>query len=172
MKHNLSKLFTLVLLFLLCGLLAACDGTNNNKANMSNSTMDVTDKTNNISLKGLGHSSDRLSSDALTIKEAYKKKLDDVFVEDSGEVIKLLKDDTHGSQHQRFIIKTSNGKTVLVAHNIDIADRINSIQTGDTITFRGEYVFNRKGGILHWTHHDPDGSSVGGWIEHEGKTYK
>jgi hypothetical protein len=169
MKLKLTKPFTLLLLFLLCGLLAACDGTNNNKANMTNSTMDVTDKSKTISLGRLGGS---LQGDQLTIKEAYKKKLDDVFVEDSGEVIKLLKDDTHGAQHQRFIIKTSNGKTVLVAHNIDIADRINSIRIGDTVTFRGEYVFNPKGGILHWTHHDPDGSSVGGWIEHEGKTYK
>jgi hypothetical protein len=172
MKLKLTKPFTFILLFLLCGLLAACDGTNNNKANMTNSTMDVTDKTKTISLSGLGNSGERLKSNMLTIKEAYKKKLDDVFVEDNGEVIKLLKDDTHGSQHQRFIIKTSNGKTVLVAHNIDIADRINSIRIGDTVTFRGEYVFNPKGGILHWTHHDPDGSSVGGWIEHEGKIYK
>lgn len=169
MQLNLMKIFTCILL---SSLLLSCDAANNNKATMSNSTMDVTDKSKTISLTGFGNSGDRLKSHAPTIKEAYKKKLDDVFVEDHGEVIKLLKDDNHGSRHQRFIIKTSNGKTVLVAHNIDLAERINAIRVGDTITFRGEYVFNQKGGILHWTHHDPDGSSVGGWIEHEGKTYK
>ncbi len=150
-------------------LLGACDANNDNKANMANSTMDVTNKTQTISLKGL---SEGLKSDALTVNQAYRKKMDDVFVEDAGEVVKLLRDDTKGSQHQRFIIRVVNGKTVLVAHNIDIAPRIDKIRVGDKVTFRGEYVYNPKGGILHWTHHDPDGSSVGGWIEHEGKTYK
>jgi len=38
------------------------------------------------------------------IMEAYKNKQSDVWVEGSGEVIKLLKDDTYGSQHQRFVL--------------------------------------------------------------------
>lgn len=112
--------------------------------------------------------------DNSAIMEAYKNKQSDVWVEGSGEVIKLLKDDTYGSQHQRFLVKLSmrEKQTLLFAHNIDLAPRINSLKVGDTITFKGEYEYNPKGGIVHWTHHDPDGSQPGGWIKHQGKTYE
>ncbi len=114
------------------------------------------------------------AADNLIIMEAYKNKQSDVWVEGTGEVIKLLKDDTYGSQHQRFLVKLSmrEKQTLLFAHNIDLAPRINSLQVGDTITFKGEYEYNPKGGIVHWTHHDPDGEIDGGWIKHEGKVYE
>jgi len=112
-------------------------------------------------------------ADNFLIMEAYKNKQSDVWVEGSGEVIKLLKDDTYGSRHQRFLVKLSmrEKQTLLFAHNIDLAERINSLQVGDTITFKGEYEYNPKGGIVHWTHYDPAGEIDGGWIEHEGKVY-
>lgn len=112
--------------------------------------------------------------DNMVIMEAYKNKQSDLWVEGEGEVIKLLKDDTYGSQHQRFLVKLSmrEKQTLLFAHNIDLAPRINRLQVGDTITFKGEYEYNPKGGIVHWTHHDPDGEIDGGWIKHEGKVYE
>jgi len=118
--------------------------------------------------------SQTVQMDNTAIMEAYKNKQSDVWVEGSAEVIKLLKDDTYGSQHQRFIVKLSarDKQTLLFAHNIDLAPRINSLKVGDTITFRGEYEYNPKGGIVHWTHHDPDGSQPGGWIKHQGKVYE
>jgi hypothetical protein len=30
----------------------------------------------------------------------------------------------------------------------------------------------RRGGILHWTHHDPQGEHVHGWLRHRGRTYQ
>lgn len=112
--------------------------------------------------------------DNTVIMEAYKNKQSDVWVEGEGAVIKLLKDDTYGSRHQRFLVKLSmrEKQTLLFAHNIDLAPRINSLQVGDTITFKGEYEYNPKGGVVHWTHHDPDGDIDGGWIKHEGKVYE
>lgn len=158
----------------LCGLLlsfflVACDNVNQNQANLVNSTMDVTDKSQSINFKPLGQP---LKTSSLTASEAYKQELDDVFIEDTGEVVKLLKDDNDGSRHQRFIVKIPNGKTVLIAHNIDLAPRIDEIKVGETINFRGEYVYNTKGGIVHWTHHDPAGRIAGGWIHYQGKEYQ
>jgi hypothetical protein len=91
---------------------------------------------------------------------------------DSGNVIKLLSDDNTGSRHQRFIIKLSSGQTLLIAHNIDLAPKIYSLNTGDLIKFCGEYESNAKGGVVHWTHHDPQKRHTAGWLEYNGKKYE
>lgn len=93
------------------------------------------------------------------------------WVEIHGQVTKTLRDDTHPPRHQRFIITIDGGRTLLVAHNIDLAPRV-PVQRGDAIEVRGEYETNPKGGVIHWTHHDPDGRRPGGWIRHEGKQYR
>lgn len=105
------------------------------------------------------------------IETAFKNQQSNLQVEGKGIVTKLLTDDLEGSRHQRFILKLISGHTLLIAHNIDVAPRINSLQEGDLILFFGEYEWNYQGGIIHWTHHDPDGDHVGGWIKHDGKIY-
>jgi hypothetical protein len=106
------------------------------------------------------------------LKDAFENKRSNIQVKGQGIVVKILADDFDGSKHQRFIVKLSSGQTLLIAHNIDIAPRINSLQKGDSIAFYGEYEWNPQGGIIHWTHHDPNGNHVGGWIEHKGKRYQ
>jgi beta-mannanase len=93
-------------------------------------------------------------------------------LEVTAEVIKILTDDHVGKRHQRFIIKLETGLTLLVAHNIDLADRIETLKEGDTVTVYGEYEWNERGGVLHWTHHDPDNRHIGGWIKHQGQVYQ
>lgn len=90
----------------------------------------------------------------------------------SGTVIRLLSDDNKGSRHQRFIIKESSGRTLLIAHNIDLAPKIYSLQQGTLIKFCGEYEYNAKGGVVHWTHHDPQKYHTDGWLEYNGKKYQ
>lgn len=86
-------------------------------------------------------------------------------------VIKNLKDDTKGSQHQKFLIKLAPDVTLLVAHNIDLAPRA-PVSQGDSIMIRGRYEWNNRGGVLHWTHHDPKGRQEGGYIYANGQYYK
>ena len=70
---------------------------------------------------------------------------------------KLLADDRQGSRHQRFLLRVDGGPTILVAHNIDLAPRVTSLHEGDAIAFSGEYEWNARGGVVHWTHRDPSG---------------
>jgi hypothetical protein len=59
-----------------------------------------------------------------------------------------------------------------MTHNIDIAPRIAGLKVGDSVRFNGEYVWNEKGGVIHWTHHDPQGRQLARWVKHNGKTYQ
>jgi hypothetical protein len=105
------------------------------------------------------------------IEQAFKAKKSDVQVSGQGVVIKLLKDDNKGSRHQKFLVKINAQQTLLFAHNIDLAPRV-PLQAGDEISFYGEYVYNAKGGVMHWTHHAPRGDHAAGWIMHNGKKYQ
>ena len=93
-------------------------------------------------------------------------------VQGSGTVTRVLSDDNDGSRHQRFILRLASGESLLVAHNIDLAPRVKGLNVGDTVSFNGEYEWNDRGGVIHWTHDDPRGSHIGGWVEHNGRRYQ
>lgn len=111
------------------------------------------------------------NSDA-AIADAFANHESNVQVSGQGVVSKVLPDDNSGSRHQRFILRLSSGQTLLVAHNIDLAPKISSLREGDTVEFYGEYEWNERGGVLHWTHRDPQGRHPAGWLEHEGRKYQ
>ncbi len=107
------------------------------------------------------------------VLNAYKNQLSNVIVEDvSGTVDKLLPDDTEGSRHQRFILRVTPGHTVLVVHNIDLAPRLNDLRAGDRVSVKGEYEWNDQGGLIHWTHRDPNSRHEDGWIVHRNVRYE
>jgi hypothetical protein len=93
-------------------------------------------------------------------------------IEGFGTVTGILSDDNDGSRHQRFILRLDSGQTLLIAHNIDVAPRVASLSKGDVVRFYGVYESNAKGGLVHWTHHDPGGVHVSGWLKHNGRTYQ
>ncbi len=105
------------------------------------------------------------------IKQAKERTNSRFWVGLNAQVIKLLKDDLSGSRHQKFLIKLDNGMTLLVSHNIDLAPRV-PIKVNDHISLQGRYEWNHRGGVIHWTHHDPKGKKAGGWISVNGKKYK
>jgi hypothetical protein len=106
------------------------------------------------------------------IGRAFASGSSNIQVEGEGKVIRVLPDDLNGSRHQRFIVKLASGQTLLLTHNIDIAPRLDGLEIGDSVSFNGEYVWNAKGGVIHWTHHDPQGRHVTGWIKHNGQIFK
>jgi len=106
------------------------------------------------------------------IRAAFDEQRSSVQVAGQGTVTKLLRDDNDGSRHQRFVLELPSGHTLLVAHNIDLAPRIDGLATGDNVAFHGVYEWNPQGGVLHWTHHDPRGQRQAGWLRHAGRTYQ
>lgn len=110
-------------------------------------------------------------SDAV-LASAYEEQRSDVQVTGSGVVIRILSDDADGGRHQRFILELDSGQTLLVAHNIDVAPRIPTLAVGDEVEFYGVYEWNDEGGVIHWTHHDPEGIHEAGWLEHNGVVYQ
>ena len=106
------------------------------------------------------------------LRRAFEQRTSNLQVEGRGVVKRVLPDDNEGSRHQRFILELSSGQTLLIAHNVDVAPRVPGLRKGDKVTFRGEYEWNPQGGVIHWTHQDPDGRHPGGWLKHKGKTYR
>jgi len=97
-------------------------------------------------------------------KEAYLHHRSNLFLTVEGEVAKILRDDVQGTPHQRFIIMTAEGQTILIAHNLQLAPRV-PLQPGLKLRIRGEYQWNPKGGLIHKTHHTTKARLPSGWIE-------
>ena len=111
------------------------------------------------------------TGDAILAK-AFEDRAGDLQVEGQGTVVRILADDIDGGRHQRFIVRLASGQTLLVAHNIDVAPKVEGLREGDTVAFRGVYEWNEEGGTIHWTHLDPGGAHASGWLRHAGRTYQ
>jgi hypothetical protein len=119
---------------------------------------------------------DRTSDPDLTplsvFEDAFKNQKSNIQVKQVGSVTRVLSDDTVGDAHQRFIVKLENSQTLLIAHNIDIGQRVPGLIVGEKIKFYGEYEWNSEGGVVHWTHKDPSGAHIDGWIEYKRIKYQ
>lgn len=173
-----------IIIILLCALIGSWVYFLLNKSNQQSETTQIT-QTQNITKQDTNQNAisnanqnENPSIEVSTpnyglqlIQQAFDNQQRDVLVESSGIVKTLLKDDTEGSQHQRFILQLPNNMTVLVAHNIDLAPRILDLKVGDTVEFKGDYMYNSKGGSIHWTHKDPRGKHPDGYLKHKGNIY-
>lgn len=106
------------------------------------------------------------------IAAAFDARQSGIQVAGAGTVSRILPDDDDGSRHQRFILQLASGRTLLVSHNIDLAPRIETLREGDSVSFNGVYEWNDRGGLVHWTHHDPQGEHEPGWLRHNGQVYE
>lgn len=114
----------------------------------------------------------RAETEKGSVAKAFAARQRGVQVAGTGVVTRVLPDDDDGSRHQRFILRLADGQTVLVAHNVDLAPRIAGLARGDTVSFYGEYEYNESGGVIHWTHHDPAGRHVIGFLERDGRKFQ
>lgn len=105
------------------------------------------------------------------LAQAFRDHVDNVEVTGIGVVSRILRDDDTGIRHQRFILRLSSGQTLLVAHNIDLAPRVSPLKIGDRVEFKGVYEWNAQGGVIHFTHDDPEGRHTAGWLKCHGRSF-
>jgi hypothetical protein len=106
------------------------------------------------------------------IETAYRNKRGNFQIQGQGAVLRILPDDLDGPRHQRIVLEMDNGQSLLIAHNIDLAPRVSGLRKGDMLVFNGEYEWNSKGGVIHWTHKDLNRRHEDGWLKHRGRTYQ
>ena len=87
----------------------------------------------------------------------------------SGQVARLLGSYTSATgTHEGFELH-SGALTLRVENNTTITGVI-PLSKGEAVSLQGQYECND--GVIHWTHHDPRGHHIGGFIEAGGKIYR
>jgi hypothetical protein len=153
------------------GILSACSSTVSPASSQSSSSPQVPSEFGSPNTtNGVGVTSPQSidQSQLLQAQANQAKKVEIIF---SARVKKILPDDTKGLPHQRLILAVENGSTVLLAHDIKYAPKV-PVQVGDMLVVKGEYIWNRKGGVVHWTHHSDSPRHEGGYIEFGGQKYE
>jgi hypothetical protein len=152
-----ASLFSLIALIACCIVISGC-------ANAQTQAPEAPSKDQT------GKQSPSTSGDAEAIR-AQQLQLVKVPLKVTATVKKMLRYDDRGLPHEKFLLVLSNGSTILVAHNTKMAPYV-PIQAGDIVTVSGEFIWNDKGGLIHWTHHTDTPNHVGGYIEFKGKRYE
>jgi hypothetical protein len=103
------------------------------------------------------------------VRDAFRRRQSGLWVSVAARTERVLTDSTGRFIHQRFIVRCGGGQTVLVVNDVSTGQRV-PVTAGTRVTVRGQYVWNAEGGLIHFTHHDPEGGR-GGWILFRGKVY-
>lgn len=154
-KPSAAKLINRLIIFLLIGLCSV----------VLSSIKDI------IEHKSLKQDISSELTDLNILKNAYEHQQSNIHVKQNGRILKILNDDELRPRHQRFVVQLNSGQKLLIAHNIDLAPKVESLKVGATISFYGDYEWNEKGGVVHWTHHDPKGQHPNGWLLYENRKY-
>lgn len=160
MKTKINNLILVVIILLLAAYLSF-DFKEKQNTRITSSTTQTSVSDTNISV-----------DDQNKIMQVYQQQRSNIQVQAQGTIKAILPDDNHGSRHQKMILQLENGLTVLIAHNIDLAPKIEGLKKGDKVEFYGEYEYSPKGGVIHWTHHDPQGKHIDGWLKYQGRMYQ
>lgn len=117
-----------------------------------------------------GSVSQNPSDDSKIVKAVEKRRRVD-FVEGGGMVVvQVLEDDRSGLQHQKWVVRLSNGVKMQAVYNLDMCERV-PLKVGDIVSMGGQFVWTNQGAMLHWLHYDPRQNRPDGFVELNGKVY-
>jgi hypothetical protein len=109
------------------------------------------------------------------VYDAWSAHRSYVQVTASGSVARVLGSRLGPSgMHEGFLLHLTGGEgrglTVRVEDNTDLTGPI-PMRAGDTAIVRGEYIYDPRGGIIHYTHRDPRGRHPSGYVQVNGRLY-
>lgn len=110
------------------------------------------------------------------VYDAWRAGRSQVEVTASGSVVRQLGTrEGRSGAHEGFLLHlrgaAGRGLTVRVEDNVDLTGAI-ALTPGAEVVVRGEYIFDARGGIIHYTHRDPRGRHAAGYIATGGKLYQ
>ena len=76
--------------------------------------------------------------------------------------------DSRSGEHEGFLIAV-NGQTLRVEDNVNITGPI-PLRAGDRVSLLGQFECDDN--VIHWTHRDPRGRHLSGYIEVNGQRYQ
>jgi len=76
-------------------------------------------------------------------------------------------------EHEGFLLKLHGQCDLLlrVETNTGITGPV-PLHAGENVVVKGQYEDDATGGVIHWTHHDPAGRHVAGYVIAAGKIYQ
>jgi hypothetical protein len=89
---------------------------------------------------------------------------------EGAEVVKILPDNPHGRRHQKFLVRLQNDSHVMAIYNLSLGERV-PVAEGDRVNLAGEYIWDNRGGLIHWLHGDPKRIRPNGFVELDGHRY-
>lgn len=92
----------------------------------------------------------------------------EVYVPDARVVRVLGERSGRSGIHEGFMI-LAQGTTFKVEDNVDITGPV-PLQRGDVVSLLGQLECDDR--VIHWTHHDPRGRHLSGYIKVNGKLYE
>ncbi len=109
------------------------------------------------------------------VYQAWAQQRSHLEVTASGSVAKVLGTRRGPSGvHTGFLLHLrgaeGRGLTVRVEDNVDLTGPI-PVQAGDDVEVRGEYIYDPRGGLIHYTHRDPRGNKPGGYVKLANRFY-
>lgn len=111
-----------------------------------------------------------ISNDSKIVAAVTNRRRVD-FVEGGGMVVvKLLPDDRNGLEHQKWVVRLSNGETMQAVYNLDMCEYV-PLKVGDVVSMGGQFIWTNQGALLHWLHYDPRQNRPDGYVEVNGKVY-
>ena len=114
-------------------------------------------------------------ADNAAVYDDWQAQRSYVEVTASGTVTRLLGTRRGPSgDHEGFLMKldgAGRGLTIRVEDNVGLTGPV-PLVAGDALEVRGEYIFDPRGGLVHYTHRDPSGRHAAGFILTGGRLYQ